>query len=221
MGLAIVNTLCAPMGGKIGLESREGHGSMFTLELPMEIMAGSLGCLRNCSEKTKDLPDLFLPLTAAGRALRLILWFSSHPAETEEAEMALGVLVVDDNAVNRRVLSSLLEKLGCTVETVDNGAEAIEKAKREWTFRLILMDCQMPVVDGFEAARRIRNGVSDTVPIWGVSAALGSEIEQERLHSGMNDYLAKPVSLEVPKTRMQLLREANQARQRSQARPNK
>lgn len=310
LGLAIVNTICTQMGGTIRLESKEGEGAAFTLELPMEraagasgwiagpgpsgagtaltlweegpqvkvveeylvlagyalertgsiaellqaarqveakagrllmmiggghctdsgvaaiedwkrtrkcdhaviVMAGSLECLRNCSDGAKSLPDVYLSMPAPGRAVWDILRFASPSETPEEVNLGLTVLVVDDNAVNRRVLNGLLERLGCRADTVDNGAEAIERAKRA-DYSLILMDCQMPVVNGFEATQRIRREVNGNVPIWGVSAALGAEIEQECLDSGMNDFMAKPVSLEALKRKLQRLCEANQARQ--------
>ena len=87
--------------------------------------------------------------------------------------VARRVLVVDDNAVNRRVLTSLLEKLDCRVDTAANGQEAVALFKANPCVRLVLTDCEMPLMDGYQAARLIR-ALAPNVRITGVSGYQGA-----------------------------------------------
>lgn len=107
---------------------------------------------------------------------------------------AFRALVVDDNAINLRVALALLERLGATVETAAGGEVAITKALEE-PFDVVLMDLQMPAVDGFEATRRLR-AAGLTLPIIALTASAGPQTRQECLGSGMNECLTKPLQLE-------------------------
>jgi two-component system, sensor histidine kinase and response regulator len=102
--------------------------------------------------------------------------------------------VAEDNAINRAVMLALLQKLGYKADAVNNGAEAVEAVQRG-TYDLILMDCQMPVMDGFEATRRIRSSAGPGVPIIAVTADAMADDRIRCLNEGMSDYLAKPVEL--------------------------
>jgi len=104
------------------------------------------------------------------------------------------VLLVEDNLVNQKVATAMIRKLGCTVTVASNGARALEQlALRK--FDLIFMDCQMPVMDGFEATRAIRQMAGDKrdIPIVAMTAHALKGDQQHCLEVGMNDYLAKPV----------------------------
>jgi CheY-like chemotaxis protein len=105
------------------------------------------------------------------------------------------VLVAEDNPVNQRVVQGLLAKLGCEVIVVPDGGKAIE-ASQGGRFDVILMDCQMPEVDGFEATRRIRAGPQGQTPIIALTAGALEGDRQRCLDAGMDDYLSKPVRLE-------------------------
>lgn len=109
----------------------------------------------------------------------------------------LRILLVEDNIVNQKVGLRLLEKIGCRVDLAANGLEAVEMA-RQLPYNLILMDCQMPEMDGFEAAQTIRQlpGDAGQVPIVALTAAATQEDRDRCLAAGMNDYLSKPISLE-------------------------
>jgi CheY-like chemotaxis protein len=106
------------------------------------------------------------------------------------------LLLVEDNFVNQRVATYMLAKLGYGVEVAQNGREAIERL-RETSYDLVLMDCQMPEMDGFEAARIIRDPTSDVkdhaVPIIAMTANAFPEDGARSLACGMSDFLTKPV----------------------------
>ncbi|MEZ4650267.1 MAG: ATP-binding protein [Candidatus Eisenbacteria bacterium] len=108
------------------------------------------------------------------------------------------VLVVDDNAINRKVASRLLERLGCEVETVDSGQQALDRLASEF-FSIVFMDCMMPEMDGYEAARRIRSGKLDADGRTAIVALTANALPEERdrcIAAGMDDYLAKPIDFE-------------------------
>ncbi|MFZ5442416.1 MAG: response regulator [Myxococcota bacterium] len=105
------------------------------------------------------------------------------------------VLVAEDNPVNQRVVVGLLSKLGCVVELAGNGEHAVEAFSRG-AFDLIFMDCQMPVMDGFAATRRIRASQHAHVPIVALTAGVMEGDRERCFEAGMDDFLAKPVRLE-------------------------
>ncbi len=104
------------------------------------------------------------------------------------------VLIAEDNPVNQKVARLLLERTGCTVDVVENGEQAVE-AVRTGSYDLVLMDCQMPVLDGFEATRRIRAlpDPRNAVPVVALTANALSGDRERCLAAGMTDYLSKPV----------------------------
>jgi signal transduction histidine kinase/ActR/RegA family two-component response regulator len=109
----------------------------------------------------------------------------------------LSVLVVEDNAVNQRVAQALLERLGADVELAANGVEAVEKCRMRY-FDVVLMDCHMPVMDGYQATAEIRklDGDIQRVPIVALTAGVSGEERKKALQSGMDGFLSKPVSRE-------------------------
>lgn len=110
----------------------------------------------------------------------------------------LSVLLVEDNTTNQLVMGTLLQRTGCRVEIASNGAEAVARAGME-RYDVILMDLQMPVMDGLQAARAIRAdpGPNRTTRIIGLTAAVGGEFERLCREAGMDDYLPKPVQRAV------------------------
>jgi CheY-like chemotaxis protein/HPt (histidine-containing phosphotransfer) domain-containing protein len=121
---------------------------------------------------------------------------SPESVQAEQKSAGVRVLLAEDNIVNQKVALLLLSQLGCTVEVVSNGMIAIEKAM-EADFDLLLMDCQMPELDGFAAARAIRllsNPVRRRVPIIGMS--MSTEDRSSIAEAGMDDHITKPVRLE-------------------------
>ncbi len=119
-----------------------------------------------------------------------------HRNGSDSAMPNLNVLVVDDSAMNRSILKSILEKNNITTTEAENGLAAIEKLKQD-SCNLVLMDMQMPELDGLETTRYIRNNLNNGhkhVPIIGLSGESDTDSIKEALDSGMNDYLEKPVN---------------------------
>ncbi len=108
------------------------------------------------------------------------------------------ILLAEDHPVNQKMMVKMLEKLGCHVDTVDNGQEAIRRIEQK-VYDLVLMDCQMPVMDGYTATEEIRkrDGSLKQIPIIAVTANAMVEDRERCLKAGMNDYLAKPVQKEA------------------------
>ncbi|MCE3231107.1 MAG: putative sensor histidine kinase/response regulator hybrid [Alphaproteobacteria bacterium] len=106
----------------------------------------------------------------------------------------LHVLVAEDNHVNQKILRSILKRWGCSVSVVENGREALEAVQRE-RYDIILMDGEMPEMDGLEATKRIRDTFNkDTLPILGVTSQALPHDRERFLESGMNGYLTKPLN---------------------------
>jgi signal transduction histidine kinase/CheY-like chemotaxis protein/HPt (histidine-containing phosphotransfer) domain-containing protein len=166
LGLAISSKLVECMGGRLLAQSTSGEGSTFSFILPL-------------------LPAALLPMPASAQGDETV---------TQRLGRSLHVLVVEDNLVNQQVLTMLLERLGCTWEVAENGQEGVMRVA-EKRFDVILMDLQMPGIDGFRATRLIRAAQQDgpRVPIVACTAN-AMEGERERcLAAGMDDYLTKPV----------------------------
>ncbi len=111
--------------------------------------------------------------------------------------MALKILIVEDDFANQRVTSLFLKKLGYEIDIAEHGGIAIELALQN-PYQLIFMDCQMPIVDGFEATRQIRAtaGPNQKIPIIALTANVVCGVNSECIEAGMDDVLNKPIQLE-------------------------
>jgi PAS domain S-box-containing protein len=134
--------------------------------------------------------------------------FGAHSPEnqivsSEQKRIKALVLVVEDNPTNQKVIVLRLEKLGCSVGIAHNGQEAIDAAQAN-EYDAILMDCQMPVMDGFEATAKIRETATRHVPIIALTANAMQGERERCLEAGMDDYLSKPVRAEELYEKLQL-----------------
>jgi CheY-like chemotaxis protein len=125
--------------------------------------------------------------------LRLPCEVSSEAPIVNYAMSGVSVLVVDDNKVNRMVLGRMLKRMGCEVEEVDNGARAVEAATHS-KHAAIFMDCEMPIMDGFDATRLIRRELGSEVLIVATTAYVSEHDRSRCRDAGMDEFLAKPVS---------------------------
>ena len=190
LGLAISKQLVDLMGGSMGVESTEQCGSTFWFILHL---ARSKAAPATVQAHRHALVANIPPLAPHGlQSAALIPVESAQQAATPDRAR---VLVADDNHVNRLVAASQLQKLGYHTDTAVNGLEAV-KAVQSGAYDLILMDCEMPVMDGFEAVQRIRQLGHSEVPIIAVTAHVMAEDRQRCLSFGMNDFLSKPLEME-------------------------
>ena len=167
LGLAISREFCKMMGGDIGVESEEGKGSTFWFRVQLAVGDASM-------TKNPVMSDRF---AIAG---------------TLDAVHAR-ILLVDDNATNRKVASQILLKAGCDVETAKSGQEAIQTLMEDPNFDLVLMDIQMPEMDGMETTKRLKTLNLSLPPIVAMTAYAMKEDKDRFLEAGMDDYLAKPI----------------------------
>ena len=177
LGLSIVRRLAGMMGGEAGVESVVGQGSRFWFRIRAGIVAE--GDESRCGER--------LPAASAAPAV--------------PAMLAGSVLVVEDNPVNRKVVQAMLGKLGLQIDAVDNGREALEAISGGLRPDLVLMDIQMPVMDGLQATAAIRHWESEGgrghLPIVALTAGAFEEDHQRCMAAGMDDFLAKPIKHEL------------------------
>jgi PAS domain S-box-containing protein len=170
LGLAICQQLVTRMGGEISVESREGAGSTFTFT------AGFV------KQKRK-------PLTARAADCESSASSSERLGRLKGAR----ILVAEDNEINQLVIKDLLEQAGIVVSLAPNGREAVAMVEAH-PYDLVLMDLQMPVMDGLEACRKIREkGRFSALPILAMTAHALVEDRQKCLKAGMNDHITKPI----------------------------
>ena len=138
-----------------------------------------------------------LPLTLLAdgepyRPIHLLNDLQHLTPDNKATKRALNVLLVDDNTINRMLCQRFLKNLGISPETADNGLQALEQCRRRH-YDLILMDCQMPVMDGMEATRQIRrHSINMKTPIIALTGLTGEQERHNCLTAGMNDFISKP-----------------------------
>lgn len=177
LGLAITSRIVTQMGGKIGVTSRPGIGSTFTF-------SGKFGIAANAINLSSAEFTLHQPA-------------QSTPHQTQ-INSRLNILVADDNVMNQKLIGNLLKKRGHTIVIANDGQEAVERFRSE-KFDLVLMDWQMPRLNGLQATAEIRQAESITgtrTPIIALTANALSGDREKCLQAGMDDYVSKPISAE-------------------------
>ncbi|MCW8933133.1 MAG: ATP-binding protein [Gammaproteobacteria bacterium] len=173
LGLAIVRQLVTMMRGRLGVNSEENKGSSFWVEITFEIPSNIE--IENPQHNVAEVTEIL-----EGKAL-----------------------LVEDNPVNQIIARKMLEKVGLTFEVVNNGEEAINRLKSQHDFDLVLMDCQMPVMDGYEATKVLRDIEAETslsrLPVIAMTANAMEGDKDKCLAAGMDDYVSKPVNLNALK----------------------
>lgn len=179
LGLAISKKLAILMHGEIKCHSVFGQGSTFQVAIPFKIAHSST---IQHSHSTIDSPKKIISPDAG----------CCHPHANHS-------LIVEDNLVNQYVAKRFLEKLGCTVEIAENGEQALEKISAT-KFDMAFIDCQMPILDGYEVTQRIRRGdcgeANKDLFIAAVTAHAMKGDKERCLQAGMNCYISKPIRLE-------------------------
>ncbi|HFC93015.1 MAG TPA: response regulator [Leucothrix mucor] len=184
LGLALSQRLVDEMGGKMKVSSELGKGSVFSFVLPLKLAKNKV---------KKKNPQVIVPQNNISPAM----------TEVKEQQNKINVLVAEDNMVNQIVIEQMLTKLNCTVGIKNNGQLLINTMIKssQHNYDLIFMDCQMPVLDGYEATRALqeywRSHADYRIPIIALTANVMPSDKKKCLDSGMDDYLAKPVKMEA------------------------
>lgn len=168
LGLAIVKNLVTMQGGKLNVYSEEGKGATFEFTIAYEVYKQA---------SAAGIPVLVKP------AANLLPHLSFA---------AKKILVAEDNKMNQLLLRKIFEQLKLDVSIAENGIEALQ-ALQQQHFDLVLMDIQMPVMDGYTASQKIRDGLKSNIPIIAMTAKVLPGEKEKCLAAGMNDYISKPI----------------------------
>ncbi len=194
LGLTIAKKLSQLMGGDITISSIEGQGSVFSFTLTLAVSDQAAA-----TQQTQDSQEKFNEQYGEQHSQQLNKKYSENQEQqpSSGAELSsLTLLIAEDNRINQKLISTVLEKLAIHAVIVDNGAQAID-ALAQSTFDAVLMDCQMPVLDGYQATRKIRSIEKfKQLPIIALTADVDVKSKTRALEAGFNHHLAKPINIQ-------------------------
>lgn len=182
LGMAIVKKIVDRIGGTIAVKSRQGKGTEVTVILPFKVKSQVVECETKVFKKTGQMKML------------------GERENSENLFKGKKILLTEDNELNREIAVELLKEEGFILDTAEDGTIAVEKMRtaKPGQYDLILMDIQMPIMDGYEATRQIRklkNPETANIPIVAITANAFEEDRQKALEAGMNEHVSKPIDL--------------------------
>lgn len=182
LGMAIVKKIVDRMGGTIAVKSRQEKGTEVTVILPFKVNSQVVECETKVFKKTGQMKML------------------RERENSENLFKGKKILLAEDNELNREIAVELLKEEGFILDTAEDGTIAVEKMRtaKPGQYDLILMDIQMPIMDGYEAVRQIRkleNPETANIPIVAITANAFEEDRQKALEAGMNEHVSKPIDL--------------------------